>query len=121
MSSTGNTNDTTAGADGGRLDPQEAARLLERTARQAQRGLDFRSPWLSLVAAAVVLVGFGAVWLSVRGQHPYTGPTAASLVILYALVAIRIGTVLYAHNHASAGELVKPSSEIKFGPAGDLV
>ncbi len=65
--------------------------------------MDFRSPWLSLVAAAVVLIGFGAVWLSVRAQHPFKGPTAASLVVLYALVLIRIGTVLYAHSRASAG------------------
>ncbi len=82
---------------------REAATLLERTQREARRGMDFRSPWLSLVAAAAVLVGFGAVWLSVRGQHPFKGPTVVSLVVLYALVAIRIGTVLYAHHHASAG------------------
>lgn len=89
--------------DEGRLDPREAARLLARTRREAQRGLDFRSPWLSLTAAAVALVAFGAVWLSVRGQHPYTGPTAVSLVVLYAVVLIRIGTVAYAHRRANAG------------------
>jgi hypothetical protein len=85
------------------LDPRDAARLLARTQREAQRGLDFRSPWLSLLAAAVALVAFGAVWLSVRGQHPYKGPTAAALVVLYAVVLIRIGTVVYAHRRATAG------------------
>lgn len=49
------------------------------------------------------MVGFGAVWLSVRGQHPFKGPGAVDLVILYALVAIRIGTVVYAHRHVTAG------------------
>ena len=92
----------TFGDEGG-LDPRGAARLLARTRREAQRGLDFRSPWLSLIAAAVALVGFGAVWLSVRGQHPYRGPTAVSLVVLYAVVLIRIGTVAYAHRRATAG------------------
>jgi hypothetical protein len=92
----------TYGDEGG-LDPREAARLLAKTQRQAQRGLDFRSPWLSLLAAAVVLVAFGAVWLSVRGQHPYKGPTAVALVVLYAVVLIRIGTVVYAHRRATAG------------------
>ena len=85
------------------LDPRGAARLLVQTQRQAQRELDFRSPWLSLIAAAVALGAFGAVWLSVRGQHPYKGPTAVSLVVLYAVVAIRIGTVAYAHRRAQAG------------------
>jgi hypothetical protein len=87
----------------GRLDPHGAARLLEQTTRQARRELDFRSPWLSLLAAAVALIAFCAVWLSVRGQHPYKGPTAAGLVVLYALVLIRIGSVIYAHGRATAG------------------
>jgi hypothetical protein len=52
----------------GGIDPREAARLLEQTRREAQRRFDIRSPRLSLLGAAVVL---GAVWLSVRGQHPY--------------------------------------------------
>ncbi|HUA03767.1 MAG TPA: hypothetical protein VMB27_07665 [Solirubrobacteraceae bacterium] len=89
--------------DEGALDPHGAARLLARTQRQAQRELDFRSPWLSLIAAGAALIGFGAVWLSVRHQHPFKGPTTAALVVLYLLVAIRIGTVLYAHHRASAG------------------
>lgn len=89
--------------DEGALDPHGAARLLAQTHGKAQRELDFRSPWLSLIAAVVVLVGFGAVWLSVRGQHPFTGPTTASLWVLYPLIAIRIATVLYAHRRASAG------------------
>jgi hypothetical protein len=83
----------TYGDEGG-LDPREAALLLARTQQQAQRELDFHSPWLSLIAAAAVLVGFGAVWLSVRGQHPYTGPTAVALVVLYALVGGGGGTVI---------------------------
>ena len=89
--------------DEGGLDPREAARLLAQTQLQAQRELDFRSSWLSLLAAAVALVAFGAVWLSVRGQHPYKGPTAVALVVLYTVVLIRIGTVLYAHRRARAG------------------
>lgn len=85
------------------LDPREAARLLSETRRQAQQGFDFRTPGLSLIAAAVVLAAFGAIWVSVRGQHPYTGPTPAGLAVLYALVAVRIGTVVYAQRRAQAG------------------
>jgi hypothetical protein len=89
--------------DEGGLDPRGAARLLERTQRQAQRELDFRSPWLSLLAAAAALLAFGSVWLSVRGQHPYKWPTPVGLLGLYAVVAVRIGSVIYAHHRAQAG------------------
>lgn len=89
--------------DEGGLDPREAARLLAQTQRQARRELDFRSPWLSLLAAAAALVAFGSVWLSVRGQHPYRYPTVVGLLGLYAVVAIRIGSVLYAHRRARTG------------------
>lgn len=89
--------------DEGGLDPREAARLLAQTQRQAQRALDFRSPWLSLLAAAAALVAFGSVWLSVRGQHPYKWPTPLGLLGLYAVVAIRIASVVLAHRRAQAG------------------
>jgi len=103
MNGTSDRDTTDTYEDEGGLDPRAAARLLEQTQRQAQRGLDFRAPWLSLLAAVVALVAFGAVWLSVRGQHPYKGPTAVALVVLYTVVLIRIGTVLYAHRRARAG------------------
>jgi hypothetical protein len=88
---------------GHELDPRKAASLLTQTQRQTQRALDFRSPWLSLLAAAAALVAFGSVWLSVRGQHPYKYPTVEGLLGLYAVLALRIGTVVYAHRRASAG------------------
>jgi hypothetical protein len=92
-----------APGDSDALDPRAAAALLDEATDKARRELDFRSPWLSLLAAAVALVAFGAVWLSVRNQHPYTGPTAASLVLFYLLIAVRIGTVVYAQSKAGAG------------------
>lgn len=85
------------------MDPAAAARLLERTTRDAQQGLDFRSPWLSLLAAIAALVALGVVWLSVRGQHPYKGPTPVGLLGLYGVLAIRIGSVIYAHHRATVG------------------
>jgi hypothetical protein len=118
MNETHDTGTTENHEDEGGLDPREAARLLERTRREAQRGLDFRSPWLSLLAAAVLLVAFGAVWLSVRGQHPYKGPTAVALVVLYAVVAIRIATVVYAHRRAKAGVSGRSVSQRRAEGAG---
>src|SRR5689334_22914071 len=86
-----------------RMEPREAARRLSQTQAHARRSLDFRAPWVSLVAAAVALAGFGIVWLNVRHQHPFTGPSAASLVFFDALVAFRIATVIFAYARARTG------------------
>ena len=87
----------TAPADEGGLDPQEAATLLEQTRRRARRQFEVRKPLLSLIGAAVILVIYGVVWFSVRGQHPYGGPSLAAIAVVYALVivmSIAGGTVL---------------------------
>jgi hypothetical protein len=85
------------------LDPREAASLLERTTREAQRKFELSSPWLSLLGAAVALVSLGAVWLSVRYQHPYKGPTAAGLAVMYGMVFCWIGVVVAFRRRKTAG------------------
>src|SRR6202020_3372478 len=86
-----------------RMEPREAARVLTQTQADARRSLDFRAPWVSLVAAVVALAGFGIVWLNVRNQHPFTGPSPASLVFFYGLIALRIATVIFAYARARTG------------------
>ncbi len=103
MSETFDTGDLDANGDEESLDPRAAAELLERTQHQAKRGLSFRTPQLSLIAGTAILLALGSVWLSVRNQHPYRGPTPASLVVLYVFVAIRIVSVLVAHRRAAEG------------------
>ena len=103
MNGTSDVGKTGTYEDEGGLYPRQAARLLAQTQRQTQRDLDYKSPWLSLLAAAAALAAFGSVWLSVRGQHPYKYPTVVGLLGLYAVLAIRIGSVLYAHRRATAG------------------
>jgi hypothetical protein len=79
---------TTVLDDDGDLDPREAAALLDRTARHAERELDVRPPLLLAAAAVVLLIVYGALWLSVRHQHPYAGPTGWALAVLYGTVAV---------------------------------
>ncbi|MBV9839321.1 MAG: hypothetical protein JO156_14495 [Solirubrobacterales bacterium] len=85
------------------MQPRDAARLLAQTQADARRSLDFRAPWVSLVAAVVALAGFGVVWLNVRNQHPFTGPSPASLAVFYVLLALRIATVIYSYARARSG------------------
>lgn len=73
--------------DGAELDPREAAVLLDRAARQAERQFELRPPFLTFAAAVTVLVAYGGVWFSVRHQHPYSGPTATGLGVLYGTLA----------------------------------
>ena len=103
MNSTHDKDEITTGEDEGGLDPREAARLLDQTRREAQRKFNLSSPLLSVLGAAVVLVALGAVWLSVRGQQPYTGPTAAGLLVMYGIVVCWIAVVFRFRRRATAG------------------
>ncbi|HKT43363.1 MAG TPA: hypothetical protein VJQ85_01075 [Gaiellaceae bacterium] len=70
------------------LDPRAAASLLDEARRRAERRLELRPAWLTLTAAAVVLICYGALWLSVRHEHPYRGPAGWALGALYGTLAV---------------------------------
>ena len=89
--------------DGGELDPREAAELLEQTRRRAQRQFDIRPPLLMLTGVVVVLIAYGALWLSVRHQHPYAGPTGTALAVLYSTLAVWIVLVATVMRRATSG------------------
>ena len=55
------------------LDAQGAAVIAQEARERARRELWVRRPVLFVTWGLVVLVSYGAMWLSVRGQHPYTG------------------------------------------------
>jgi cytochrome bd-type quinol oxidase subunit 2 len=100
MSGTHDTNQTAD--DGGDLDPQQAATLLAQTKRQAQRQFELNPPLLTLIGVAVIPLGYGAVWLSVRGQHPYQGPNGAALAAIYtAVIVALVATAVVAHRATS--------------------
>jgi hypothetical protein len=85
------------------LGPQEAAALLDQTTQRARRQFEPSSPLLNVFRAFVVLVAFGGLWLSVRGQHPYAGPKPWAIGLTYALVAIVIAWSTRALRRSSAG------------------
>jgi len=90
MQGTVDTHNTGTAGDGGPLGPREAARLLEETKREAKRQLSFSPPLIMAAMAILILVAYGALWLSTRGQHPYKGPSLGVVGLVYAAVAVSI-------------------------------
>ena len=97
------TNNSATADDSDELDPTAAAAILDQATRQAQREFDPTPPWRLVVMAFVALLAFGALWLSVLGQHPYTGPNALALVVTYVLVIGLIGISVSTTRRATAG------------------
>jgi hypothetical protein len=89
--------------EGDELNPREAAALLEQATSQAERRFAVQPPILILAAAVTVLIAYGAVWLSVRHQHPYSGPTGTALAVLYGTLLVWIVFVTTVLRRALSG------------------
>jgi hypothetical protein len=96
------TSDTTAG-NGDTFDTQQAAALLDQTTLHARRQFQPSPPWLLATRAVLVLAALGAIWLSVRGQHPYRGPTTADILVLVAFIVINFAATVAVRRRATAG------------------
>jgi hypothetical protein len=97
------TPDLTAAGNGGSFDPQQAAALLDQATQQARRRLEPSPPWLLTIRAIGILATCGVVWLSVRGQHPYKGPTAAVIPVLVTFVIVNFVATVTVRMRATAG------------------
>jgi hypothetical protein len=97
------TSETAIPDDGEKLDPRAAAELLKQTRTRAQRQFDIGPPVLMVIAALTVLVAYGAVWWSVRGQHPYSGPTGWALAVLYTTIIVWVVAVSVFFHRATRG------------------
>ena len=96
-------NDPAAAGNGAAFGPEQAAALLEQTTRQARRKFQPAPPWLLSTRAVLVLAALGGVWLSVRGQHPYRGPTAADIPVLIGFVVVNFAATVGIRVRATAG------------------
>lgn len=88
--------DAAASGGGGTFDAQQAAQVLGQTSQQARRQFEQFPPWFSAARGIAALLAYGAVWLDVRGQHPYAHPTAALIPVGIGLgiVSATMATVL---------------------------
>jgi hypothetical protein len=89
--------------DTARVDALEASRLLVETERRARRGFATQRPLPALVGAVVVLVVYGSIWLSVRHQSPYTGPSGAVIGLVYGLVGVSVAVNVTMYRRATRG------------------
>jgi hypothetical protein len=103
MQGTIDTHNTDTAGEGGPLDPRDAARLLEETSRRAKRQFSPSPPLITVVMAGIILVAYGALWLSTRGQHPYKGPSLGVVGLVYAAVAVSIAVSAKVYQRATAG------------------
>jgi hypothetical protein len=97
------TDNSATADDRDELDPTQAAAILAQATRQAKLQFDPAPPWRLVAMAFVALLAYGAIWLSVRGQHPYGGPSAWALVVTFALIAILIGVFASSARRAATG------------------
>src|SRR5215472_7418275 len=63
-------------------DIQRAATILRQASEHARQQLTYRYPVLFTTWGLMYLLGYGVLWLSVLGQHPYVGPPAVALLSL---------------------------------------
>ena len=104
MNPAGDTNQIGTAGEGSGLEPREAARILEQTKRQARRAFDPQPPIIAVAAAGFFLFGYGAVWWSLRDQHPAV-PALWSLAVFYGLIVIVaiIGSLVFPRPTAGVG------------------
>jgi hypothetical protein len=97
------TPDITTADNGGNFDPRHAAALLDQTTQQARRRIEPFPPWLLAVRAVMALGIYGAIWLSVRGQHPYHWPTASVIPVAVVLGVVNYIATVTVAKRATAG------------------
>lgn len=82
---------------------QEAAAVVRDARVRARRELVISAPLVYAAWGLVWLLGYGTMWLSVRGQHPYTGPSGVSIAVVFVLAGFAAAAVLVIISKAAAG------------------
>ena len=73
------------------MDAAAAAAIMAEASDRARRTLEPDHHVFYTVRGAIWILGYGAVWLTVRGQHPFRGPNPgayAAVVLITAVAAV---------------------------------
>jgi hypothetical protein len=92
---------TDAGDD--QFDARAAAAIVADARERALRELRARYPLVFTVWGLILLIGYGLLWLSVRGQHPYISPGPLALLALTLLLAVGAVTTVIVVGRAVSG------------------
>lgn len=82
---------------------QEAAAVMQDARTRARNELVISAPLVYAAWGLVWLLGYGAMWLSVREQHPYRGPSGVSIAAVFVLAGFAAAVVLVVASKAVAG------------------
>jgi hypothetical protein len=85
------------------MDVRQAALILEQARARAQRELRANHPAIYLTWALVYLIGYGAIWLSVRGQHPYRAPAPGAILGVFLLAGVAVAVTAAVAGRAASG------------------
>jgi hypothetical protein len=85
------------------MDAQDAATILQEARDRATSELQVRQPVLFAVWGLCWFLSYGVIWLSVRGQRPYTGPTSAALLTLMLIAAAAYVITVVVVGRAASG------------------
>ena len=96
-------NEDADSGNGTGMDVHEAAAILQDTSERARRALLVRRPVVFAVWGIAWMVADGVIWVSVRDQHPYSGPTPAALLVLTLVVAAAAAVTTVLVGHAGSG------------------
>jgi hypothetical protein len=90
-------------ADDTGMSIEEAAAVVQDARATARRELVVSAPVVYAAWGLVWLLGYGAMWLSARGQHPFRGPSGISIAAVFLLAGFATATVLVVAHRATAG------------------
>jgi hypothetical protein len=82
---------------------REAAAVAQDARTRARKELVISAPLVYTAWGLVWLLGYGAMWLSVRGQHPYRGPSGVSIAAVFVLAGFAVAVVVVIARKAAVG------------------
>ena len=82
---------------------QDAAVIMSEARERARHELTVNRAAIFVSWALVYLLGYGVVWLSVRGQLPFHAPTGWALALLALLAVLALGVTAQLTDRATSG------------------